>query len=184
MSHTAYVGLGSNLEGPERQVAQALTALARLGRVRASALYRTEPLGGRPDPWYVNAVAELVTDLAPEGLLRALQRLERGAGRPADRPRWASRVLDLDLLLYDERVLETDALSLPHRELCRRRFVLEPLLELAPGLRDPRTGTALAEILAALDDPLMVEKLPPEWGGTGARRSEAVAPEPRRRSPA
>ena len=140
---------------------RALAALGRLGRVESSSLYRSEPLGDPSQPWYVNAVAELETELDPEALLRALQRIEREAGRPAAHPRWAPRVLDLDLLLYAERVLDTPQLSVPHPELCARRFVLEPLLELAPGLGDPRSGADLAGVLAALDDPLEVEKLPP-----------------------
>ncbi len=109
----------------------------------------------------MNAVAELETELEPEALLRELQRIERQAGRPAAHARWAPRVLDLDLLLYGERVLDTPELSIPHPELCARRFVLEPLLELAPGLGDPRSGAPLVGVLATLDDPLRVEKLTP-----------------------
>lgn len=147
---------------------RALAALGGLGRVRASSLYRTEPLGDPDQPWYVNAVAELRTELPPEALLDALQALERAAGRPARRRRWAPRVLDLDLLLYDRLVLDTPRLRLPHPELHRRRFVLEPLAELAPALRDPRTGARADELKSGLDDPLGVEKLPPQAvQGTG-----------------
>ncbi len=131
----------------------------------------------------MNAVAELETELEPEALLRELQRIEREAGRPAAHARWAPRVLDLDLLLYGERVLDTPELSIPHPELCARRFVLEPLLELAPGLGDPRSGAPLAGVLAALDDPLRVEKLPSGDVGRGPRGSDTVPSRTRRRSP-
>ncbi len=138
----------------------ALEALGQLGALRASSLYRSAPLGDPAQPWFVNAVAELRTDLGPEVLLRALQAIERRAGRPRRRLRWAARVLDLDLLLYDALILRRSGLRIPHPEFHLRRFVLEPLAEIAPAARDPRTGACAAELLAALDDPLPVEKLP------------------------
>jgi 2-amino-4-hydroxy-6-hydroxymethyldihydropteridine diphosphokinase len=102
-----------------------------------------------------------VTVLAPERLLRVLLAQERRAGRPAERRRWVARVLDLDLLLVDDLVLETPDLTLPHPGLATRRFVLEPLCELAPALVEPRSGKTVRQLLAALDDPLRVEKHPP-----------------------
>jgi len=159
----AWVGVGANLGDARATVERALRDLAALSMAepaRASSLYRTEPLGDPGQPWYVNAVAEVDTDLSPLELLAALHRLERRAGRPQERQRWAPRELDLDLLLFGERVLETADLVLPHPGLALRRFVLEPLAELAPSVRDPRTGRSAAELLAGLDDPLRVEKLP------------------------
>ncbi len=159
----AYVGVGANLGDARATVKRALADLASLSEAaspRASSLYRTEPLGDPGQPWYVNAVAELETSLAPLELLAALRALERAAGRPAERPRWAPRELDLDLLLLGECVLDTPELVLPHRGLAERRFVLEPLAEIAPGARDPRSGKTAAELLTGLDDPLRVEKLP------------------------
>ena len=156
----AFVGIGANLERPAERVVWAIAELAKLGRVTASSLYRSEPLGDPAQPGYVNAVVRLDTELAPRALLEALQELERRAGRPPERERWAARVLDLDLLLYEARVLREPGLGVPHAELHRRRFVLEPLCEIAPEVRDPRSGRTAEELLRALDDPLRVEKLP------------------------
>jgi 2-amino-4-hydroxy-6-hydroxymethyldihydropteridine diphosphokinase len=155
----AYVGLGANLGDPPRQVREALAALAGLGKLRASSLYRSEPLGDPRQPWYVNAVAELETGLGPRALLAELQRLEQAAGRPATRPRNAPRTLDLDLLLHGRRLVYEPGLQVPHPRYRQRRFVLAPLLELAPGLVDPGDGAPLARVLADLDDPLGLERL-------------------------
>jgi 2-amino-4-hydroxy-6-hydroxymethyldihydropteridine diphosphokinase len=153
----AYVGIGSNLARPADRVTW---AIEQLGSVRASSLYRSEPLGDPDQPWYVNAVARLETHRDPLRLLAALKELEQRAGRPAVRERWVPRVLDLDLLLYDSRIERLPGLTLPHPELHRRRFVLEPLCEIAPHARDPRSGRRIEELLADLADPLRVERLP------------------------
>ncbi len=159
---TAFIGIGANLGDPVAQVRGALAGLAKRGPTRASSLYRSEPLGDPAQPWYVNAVAAHQTRLGPEALLELLHRLEEEAGRPPERTRWSPRVLDLDLLLYGDRVLRAPGLVLPHPGLAQRRFVLAPLAELAPEARDPRSGRSALELLAALDDPLRVEKLPRE----------------------
>jgi 2-amino-4-hydroxy-6-hydroxymethyldihydropteridine diphosphokinase len=158
------VGVGSNQDDPRRQVERALEALGTLGAVRASSLYRSEPLGDPAQPWYVNAVAELRTALPPRELLEALHGLERAAGRPAERARWSPRVLDLDLLLYDAAEIDEPGLVVPHPGLARRRFVLVPLAEIAPEAVDPRSGRSARELLATLDDPLALEKLPRREG--------------------
>ena len=156
----AYVGLGANLGDAASVVARAITALGELGSVRASSLYRTEPLGDPGQDWYVNAVAALDTELGARELLEGLRRLERRFGRTPGRPRWAPREIDLDLLLFGDQICEEPDLVLPHRGLAERRFVLEPLTELEPRARDPRSGRTAADLLAGLDDPLRVEKLP------------------------
>lgn len=164
MSTRAYIGVGANLGDPAAQVRAALDALASLGPLRASSLYRTEPLGDPAQPWYVNAVAELQTQLSPTDLLARLQALEVQAGRPAPRTAgraaMVSRLLDLDLLLFGDVRSGDPSLRLPHPGLTKRRFVLEPLAEIAPGARVPGSGRAVRELLAELEDPLRVEKLP------------------------
>lgn len=174
----AYIGLGSNLEGPRAQVERALARLGELGPLRASSLYRTEPLGPPGQPWYVNAVAELGTALEPHALLARLRALEAAVGRATPRVRWGPRVLDLDLLLAGACVERSADLVLPHPELLRRRFVLEPLCELAPALRHPVTDESLEAALRALRDPLCVERLcaPPKLGPPpAAKRIERAA---------
>lgn len=164
----AWVGIGANLGSPERAVRAAIAALSRLGPLRASSLYRTEPQGPEPQPWFVNAVAGLDVRLGPAELLRHLKELERAAGRVADGPRWGPRELDLDLLLFGDLMLETPDLCLPHPRFHERRFVLEPLVEIAPDLVDPRSGRSAAELLRDLDDPLRSERIsdgPPRRGG-------------------
>ena len=160
MSELAYIGIGANLGDAAATVRRAIDELGRLGPTRASSLYRTEPLGDPAQAWYVNAVAEHRTELEPEELLTRLHELERRAGRAGGRVRWGPRELDLDLLLYADRVVESHALTLPHPGLAVRRFVLEPLAELRPDAVDPRNNRTIRDLLAGLDDPLRVEKLP------------------------
>lgn len=143
----------------------AIRELAKWGPHRASSLWRTEPLAERgspePEPWFVNAVVELrlPSDMDPHSLLARLHALERVFGRPEQRARWAPRLLDLDLLLFDDLALASEKLELPHPGLAARRFVLAPLAELAPNLVAPGQTRTIAALLADLDDPLRVEKL-------------------------
>lgn len=149
----AYIGLGSNLDDPRRQLGRALEALAALPetrRVSVSSFYRSPPLGPADQPDYLNAVAGLLTRLAPADLLAALQAIETGQGRRRDGPRWGPRTLDLDLLLHGSAQLATPELTLPHPGLRERAFVLVPLAEVAPGLRLP-DGAAVARLAAAVD---------------------------------
>lgn len=148
----AYIGLGSNLDDPVRQLQRAWAALAHVPqtqRVACSRFYRSAPLGPQDQPDYVNAVAALDTTLAPAALLDALQAIETAQGRVRLR-RWGPRTLDLDLLLYGHEVLSTPRLTLPHPGLGVRNFVLYPLAELDPDLVLP-DGRTLAELLEQCD---------------------------------
>jgi len=145
--HRAYIGLGSNLDGPIARVAWALDALDRIEQtrcVRRSPLYRTRPLGPPAQPHYINAVALLQTALQPEALLDALQALESAQGRQRGPERWEPRTLDLDILIFDDLRIATQRLSVPHPRLHLRAFVLYPLAEIAPGLVIPGRGKVLA----------------------------------------
>ena len=146
----AYVGVGTNLGDRWGHLALAGAELRRTPGVtllRASHVYDTEPLGPS-QPRYLNAVLELETTLGAEALLAALFAVERTALRRRD-VRWGARTLDLDLLLYEDLVLRTPSLTLPHPGLISRRFVLAPLAELCPARAVPGTGATVAELLRA-----------------------------------
>ena len=141
----------------------ALAALgASIGPLRVSDLYRTRPLGNLPQPDYLNAVALGHTTLPPAALLAIGKQLERLAGRRLDR-RHTPRPLDVDLLLWGDRVIDRPELRVPHPELRRRRFVLEPLAELAPGLEVPPDGKTVSALLAAVGQEEDVKRA--GWGG-------------------
>ena len=143
-----YVGLGSNLLHPRRQLARAVRALARLPRTRVvgvSGNYVSAPLGcALPQPEFVNAVAALETALPPLGLLARLHAIERRQRRALQRPRNAPRTLDLDVLLYGRARLSHPRLVVPHPRMDARAFVLRPLVELSPRVTIPGRGLARA----------------------------------------
>lgn len=185
MIHIAYVGLGANLVDPVAQVRGALGALERLGSVRASSLYRTQPVGNPAQPWYVNAVAQLRTGRDVYSLFGELRVLEQAFGRPCARRSGTPRTLDLDLLLYDDRILETTDLVLPHPRFHERSFVLGPLVEIAPEARDPRSNLTAVEMLRALRDPTLAQKLPADRAESPASVSATLreTQAPRRATP-
>ncbi|MGX9688011.1 2-amino-4-hydroxy-6-hydroxymethyldihydropteridine diphosphokinase [Deinococcus wulumuqiensis] len=160
---TAFIALGANLGEAEATLRAALTGLRSLGEVRGvSALYRTAPVGGPPgQPDYLNAAAELETDLSAPDLLAALHALEASAGRTRE-VRWEARTLDLDLVVYGDLTSDDPALTLPHPRAWERAFVLAPLSDLAPSLAHPRTGETVADALARAN-PEGIERLSDHW---------------------
>lgn len=152
----AYIGLGSNLDNPKQQLEQAARSLQQIAhRVRVSPFYGSKPLGPQDQPDYVNAVAEIDTDLAPLTLLDALQQIEHQQGRVRLR-RWGERTLDLDILLYADQQIHSERLTVPHYDMHHREFVIVPLFDLAPDLILP-TGQPLAELYAKFADHQMVK---------------------------
>ncbi len=146
-----YIGLGSNLATPIEQLRSALAALAALPQtdlIAQSSFYSSDPLGPADQPRYVNAVAALDTELSPLALLDALQTIELEQGRTRKAERWGPRTLDLDILLFGERLLDEPRLTVPHYHMHARAFVLYPLAEIAPDLKLP-DGRALIELLGA-----------------------------------
>jgi 2-amino-4-hydroxy-6-hydroxymethyldihydropteridine diphosphokinase len=158
---TGYLGLGSNVGDPAAHLRAAVELLEAEGiEVDAvSSTYVTEPVGEILDqPDFLNAAVRIRTDLKPEALLDACKRVEAESGRSFDAPRHSPRPLDVDLLLLGDLELSTERLTLPHREVTTRRFVLVPLLELEPELKLP-DGTPLAQALDALGPGQRVEPL-------------------------
>ena len=140
------VGLGSNLDGPARQIETAFGMLEGIDRTTlllTSSLYRSAPLGGIEQPDFVNAAALLMTGLAPRAFLEQLQSIETARGRERGEIQWGPRVLDLDLLAYDGLSIDEPGLIVPHPGIASRNFVLLPLREIAPDFEIPGLGRVL-----------------------------------------
>ena len=159
------VGIGSNLpssasDAPEDNCRKALELIGKAGIKVAgvSRFYKTAPVPASDQPWYVNAVASVETDLPPEAVLEKLLEIEAAVGRERAE-RNAARIVDLDLLAYDNRVLDGDRLTLPHPRLPERAFVLLPLKDIAPDWVHPVTKQSLAGLVGALDPAQKIEIL-------------------------
>jgi 2-amino-4-hydroxy-6-hydroxymethyldihydropteridine diphosphokinase len=149
----AYIGIGSNMDDPQQQVRGAFQALASLPDsllIARSRLYRTRPFGPVQQGDFINAVAGLLTRLPPEKLLAELRALEVAQGRRRAE-RWGPRTLDLDLLVYGDRTINTETLEVPHPGIAERGFVLAPLADIAPTLFVPGAGR-VADLLQRLPD--------------------------------
>lgn len=161
-SHTAFIGVGSNLGDKPLNCLTAVDLLGQMDGItveRRSSLYRSEALP-LPDPdapppgphdWFVNAVVRVKTALSPKELLAAMHLIEMQLLRQRD-VRWGPRTLDLDLLFYDQLVLEMDGLTIPHPEIHKRSFVLVPMAEIAPRWVHPCFNKAIAQLVKDLDE--------------------------------
>lgn len=160
----ACVGLGSNLGERDALLAAAIEALRQTGGVRViavSSVYETEPVGPGPQGLYLNAAVRLRTARSPRELLERLLEIETAAGRKRIGVRNEARVLDLDLLLFGDRVVDEDDLQVPHPRLHERPFVLEPLREVASGWVHPLLGETVAALAEKVRDPGAVRRLDP-----------------------
>jgi 2-amino-4-hydroxy-6-hydroxymethyldihydropteridine diphosphokinase len=159
MPHRVYIGLGSNLGDRKANIREAEDRLSKLPGTRiskASSLYESEPLGDAKT-WFVNSVLELETDFEPDELLKRTRAIEAAMGRKRVKgKRWGSRIIDLDILLFDNQTVSKRTLKIPHPEMHKRRFVLLPLSELAPHISHPQLGASISELLGGLRDPKRV----------------------------
>jgi len=136
----AYIGLGSNLSEPIKQIQSAITEIEKIAQSRVvtvSSIYLSKPMGPQDQDDYINAVLALETSLSAIELLDALQAIENKAGRVRKENRWGARILDLDIILYGNDVIKSDRLVIPHYGMTEREFVLLPLAEIAPDLHLP-----------------------------------------------
>ncbi|MEM9916207.1 MAG: 2-amino-4-hydroxy-6-hydroxymethyldihydropteridine diphosphokinase [Planctomycetota bacterium] len=153
---TAYIALGANLGRPAEQVRSAIQQLAALpgvGRLIASDLYETDPVGPQDQDRFVNAVVRIETSLAAAELHTQMQRIEADMGRPAEdqRPHWGPRLIDLDLLLFGDAVIDQPDLQVPHPRMHERWFVLKPLCDVGPEAIHPTLKHTAAQLLAELE---------------------------------
>jgi len=148
---TVYLGLGSNLGDRAAMLQAAIDQLHQeeVSIVRSSSVYETEPMGRRNQPWFLNLVAEARTNLFPLQLLARLQRIEQRLGRRRGIDK-GPRPIDIDILLFGNFIVHTPKLVIPHPRFAERRFVLEPMAELSPDLRDPVTRCSVRELLGKL----------------------------------
>ena len=151
-----YLGLGSNLGEREKMLAEAVRALdsPRLRILRLSPVYETEPMGVAGQSWFLNLVAEAETDLFPLQLLHRTSKVEAQLKRRRLAPN-GPRTIDIDILLFSNFVIDADSLEIPHPRFRERRFVLAPLADLAPHLRDPVTGKSIRQLLGELKGQLV-----------------------------
>jgi len=148
-SHTAYIGLGSNLGDRYANIALAIDKMRLIPATRVveqSTDYLTAPVGPQDQPHFVNSAVKITTDQSPRELLDALKAIEKSMGRE-ETYRWGPRVIDLDILLYDNVVIDEEGLRIPHPEMHLREFVLEPLCEIAPEAYHPVLKKTVREML-------------------------------------
>jgi 2-amino-4-hydroxy-6-hydroxymethyldihydropteridine diphosphokinase len=154
------LALGSNVGNREAQLRAGLAGLAEHGvrPIRGASLYSTEPKELLSQPWFLNTVVEVETALEPEELMRVCQAVEQSRNRERSVPK-GPRTLDIDIILYGDRVVGTDDLKIPHPRYTARRFVLEPLAEIAFDAIDPVTGKTVGVLLAEVSDESGVDRV-------------------------
>ena len=154
--HTAFISIGSNMADKIGNCRSAIESLARLERtlvIRTSPFYRTAPVDYLEQDWFINAAVKLQTDLDPFQLLKELLNIQRRAGRVKDPIRFGPRLIDLDIIFYDDAIIETADLAIPHPRMHKRAFVLQPICDIDPQLVHPVIQRQVQDLLQELDDP-------------------------------
>ena len=162
--HTAYIGLGSNIEPRREHILNAIRSIGEVAKViELSDIYETKPVGFVDQPDFLNAVARVETELGAIELWQQFKSIERALGRQS-RPRWHEREIDIDLLLFDDEIIDVtidgNSLIVPHPELHKRMFVLAPLAEIAPELQHPLLGASILELWRKCEQEAIH---PPSW---------------------
>ncbi len=161
MSNTAYIGIGSNLGSPRENCERSIVLLGAHPKIEVTArssFYKTEPVGSRDQDWFLNVAIQIATDLEPLALLDALLSIESSMGR-IRAEKWGPRIIDLDILLYEDSVIKSDRLKIPHPEMTQRGFVLAPLAQLAPNLIHPMAKKTIRQLLSELPEDKKVVRL-------------------------
>jgi 2-amino-4-hydroxy-6-hydroxymethyldihydropteridine diphosphokinase len=151
---TAYIGIGSNLEDKRHNCIMATEMIEQIPGCQltgCSDWYLTKPVGVKGQEWYVNGVVSLSAEIHPRNLLRRLLAIESDMGR-IRRERWGSRIIDLDILLYGREIINEEDLTVPHPLMHLRKFVLVPLVQLAPDLIHPSLGVTMVELLGRMQN--------------------------------
>ena len=168
-----FLGLGSNLGNRRLHLSRALESLERANVkvLRSSSLYRTQPVGYSAQPWFYNQVVEVRADMEPADLLALIKKVESEMGRrpaPKNRP----RIIDIDILLAEDRVVTTKPLTIPHPRLAERNFVLVPLLEIAPAAVHPLLDGAISELYKRSRDKARVIRIPKRSRRSSSKESQ------------
>lgn len=161
MGHIAYIGIGSNIGDKVNQCKKAISEVLKVDRhklLAKSSLYKTKPIGYTSQDWFINGVIKIETDLEPLDLLQILKAIEVQLGR-TETFRWGPRTIDLDILLFDDKEIETEELQIPHPHLHERQFVLLPMAEIDHHLIHPVLKKTVGELLENIKEDQEVEKL-------------------------
>ncbi len=149
-----FLGLGSNIENREEHLKKALTAIGKLDRntiLKVSSIYETEPWGNKNQAMFLNQVVAVETKLGPQEFLNACKKIEKTLGR-TEKEHWGPRAIDIDILLYGDKIINEDTIRVPHPMIYKRRFVLIPLAEIAPMISIPGLGKTVREALSECSD--------------------------------
>lgn len=153
--HQVFVSVGSNLGDKIENCQKGIKGLLADGRsilVGSSSFYRTSPVDYKDQDWFVNLVVKIETTLNPFDLLDKIQGIEKAMGRKTGTVRFGPRVLDLDIIFYDDQVIQTDTLEIPHPRMHKRRFVLKPICDIEPSMMHPLLGRDMQSLLGGLQD--------------------------------
>ncbi|MDP6533177.1 MAG: 2-amino-4-hydroxy-6-hydroxymethyldihydropteridine diphosphokinase [Candidatus Marinimicrobia bacterium] len=162
MGETVYLGIGSNLFDRDTNISKAIDLIKNMEAfsfTRMASIYETPPLYNTIQPDFLNTVIEGNYDAEPHELLAEIQSAEAMMGRPADRQKNQPRVIDVDILIFGERIIENTSLEIPHPKLAERRFVLEPLAEISPDFPVPKFDRTPVELLAECSDKSSIQRI-------------------------